>query len=57
MNDLRKRYEKTPLPSSISGKPFKRPFGNKDKEFHLTDDLNRALILRNRWYFLQNQKD
>ena len=27
------------------------------EEFHLTGDLNRALILRNRWYFLQNQKD
>ena len=31
MDDLRKRYEKTPPPSFLSGKPFKRPFGNKDK--------------------------
>ncbi|KOE53352.1 HTH-type transcriptional regulator MalT [Aggregatibacter actinomycetemcomitans] len=26
------------------------------EEYHLTSDLNRALILRNRWYFLQNEK-
>lgn len=31
MDDLRKRYEKTPPPSFLSGEPFKRPFGNKDK--------------------------
>ncbi len=26
-------------------------------ELHLTCDLNRVLILRNRWYFLQDQKE
>ena len=31
MDDLRKRFEKTPPPPPLSGKPFKRPFGNKDK--------------------------
>ena len=31
MDDLRKRYEKTPPPSFLSGKPFKRPFEKKDK--------------------------
>lgn len=27
------------------------------KQLQLTSDLNRALILRNRWYFLQEQKE
>lgn len=29
MDDLRKRFEKTPPPPPLSGKPFKRPFGIK----------------------------
>ena len=27
------------------------------KSFHLISDLNRALILRNRWYFLQHKRE